>query len=329
MSGSGAPTRGWVLGAACVAAAACTPRQVPPGSAGRGPHDDGGAPVAALPQTSAAPLHRGTATAEPLGSGAAASAEAALPSEPAPRIAALQARLLTVTDFTSTEVPEGARPILADLKRASRDFLAAELARVDLARAAAEDVDRAVGDTARTAGIRWGAEGSSDTRPGLWSSSITRSGVNPRYLIAGYYFTVPCGNDGGYLVYDLRATGGAALLLTVGSADYDSIAGAFWQLSFAVPPPGSPQPFFFAATRVEPWCTSALRRLQLLVLRPGPSPETPAILVDETVPVHLKGTYGVAVGASLVTLSFSPDDPGKLERRRWSIGKAGASKLDR
>ena len=263
----------------------------------------------------------------PADAGVDASIEPSLPAEPGPRLAAIQARLLTVTDFTGTAVPARARPMLADLKRASRDFLAAELGRIDLAHTPVEDVDRTVNDAARDAGIRFGAEGSSDTRPGTWSSAITRSIKNPRYLVAGYYFAIPCGNDGGYLVYDLRAAGGPKLLLAVGSPDYDSIAGAFWQLAFAMPPPGAPEGFFFTAIRIEPWCTSALRHLQILVLRPTATPDAPAVLVDETVSLHLKGTHGVDVGAGQVSLSFTPDDPSKTERRRWSIGKSGAKRL--
>lgn len=243
-----------------------------------------------------------------------------LPTDPAERIAAAQSRLRD-TGFKDEAIPSAARPLVAAMKQASLELIRREVAKVDLAHVADDKVQAAIEDTARAAGVDVAVNGSTDVFG--WYVSVTRSKGNPRYTVIGYYYGLPCGYDAGYALYEAA---GSHLLLTLSSPESESTASMFWDLSFSLPPAGS-KDFFFVAKRITPGCQSALRRLQLIVLRPGATPEQPQRLVDEEVNFHLLGEYGLDVKAKEVKLTFTPDTPDGREVRRWRIDSTGASRI--
>jgi hypothetical protein len=137
---------------------------------------------------------------------------------------------------------------------------------------------------------------------------------------------VPCGSDGGYLVYDVVATP-PKLLLTVVSPDADSIEPMFWSLAYALPPPGSPRDFFFVLSRLTPWCQSAERRMQILALRPTSDPARPDVMLDATMNQHLLKPFALDVSSHSIVVET--DDGLNASKRRWRVKEGSAVELAR
>lgn len=255
--------------------------------------------------------------------------EPPLPTQHAPRLAELQRRIQAVDDYESEAIPAAAQPLLVDLRETSVALVQSVV--TDLAatcgprltRCRDQQIEQAIEQRAAAAGVQITPRGGAEWRNALWSPSATRSKVNPRYLVIGFYYAVPCGSDGGYLVYDLGSAP-ARLLLTLTSPAADTIEPMFWQLAFALPPPGNPQDFFFVAARINPWCQSAQRQMQLLVLKPTAKPREPAVLVDLTVGQHLQKPHRLDVNRDSILLET--DDGLNQETHRWVVQK-GKAKL--
>lgn len=260
-----------------------------------------------------------------------AGAPVPLPAQPSVRLAEVQRRLRAVHGFDSEAIPPAARSPLVELRRASVDFIATEIDTLAaalggrLAALADRDIESAIESAARAAGVEVAERGSSMSTNGLWAPSVTRSKRNPRYLVVGFYFAVPCGNDGGYLLYDIESSP-PKRILTVTSPDGESIEPMFWNLAFALPPPGRSQDLFFVVTRITPWCQSAARQLQLLALRPTGDPNVPEVMVDVTVGQHLLKPFRLDVGRGSILLET--DDGTTATVRRWVVkdGRAVAPK---
>jgi hypothetical protein len=250
-----------------------------------------------------------------------------LPTEPAPRLAELQRRLRAVPDFASETIPPAARPLLADLRQTSIALIRTEVERLMAARGGSlsgmgdKPIEQAIEAAALAAGVDVTKPGSQEGVNGLWNASVTRSRANPRCLVIGFYFAVPCGSDGGYLVYDI-ATTPSRLLLAIKAPDADTIEPLFWDLAFAVPPPGDPKEFFFVATRITPWCQSAARQLQLLAFKPTANPDAPEVLIDVTVSQHLQEPMRLDVERDSILLGTH--DGMQAETRRWKVRKGRA-----
>jgi hypothetical protein len=275
-------------------------------------------PTAAPPTTDSSP---------PAAPGSAPAAQ--LPADPAERIAELQRRLRGVP-ADDPALPAGVPALLDELKRASTALVAREIDAVaaahagDLRAVSESALVQAVEGAAHDAGVDVLHEGDAETMGG-WHVLVTRSKKDPRYLVANWELVIPCGSDGGLLVYELGA-GKTRLVMTLSSPTYEAVDGAFWQLSFALPPAGKPEDFFLTAVRVTPWCTSAMRRIQILVLRPGPTADAPVKLVDEELGFHLLHPYALDVGRGDVRLSAH--DGMAEQKRHWRIEPAGARLLE-
>jgi hypothetical protein len=248
---------------------------------------------------------------------------APLPDEPATRLAAIQRRLEAIADFHSEAIPEAARPLLAELKRTSSVFLrqtiaeraaahAGRIEQLDLSTLAAQ-----IAQQAHTAGANvLDLDGARDVT-GRWFVSATRSKVNPRYLVVGFGFQIPCGSDAGTLVYDLGAQPSRLLLALTSPDGADSIRPAYWNTNWALSPPGNRRDWLFALTRITPWCQSAGRMLQLRVVKPTDDPDAPETMLDIEVSQHLLKSYRLELDRRGLTLETH--DGIDAATRRWSI----------
>jgi len=217
----------------------------------------------------------------------------------------VQQRLSAIDSFVDEAIPPKARPWLVELRATSvamiRDVIARLAEGRGLAALSAEEIREALEEAAARAGVSLATVGEPFDGPnGQWIASVTRSKQNPRYLIVGFDFRIPCGSDGGFVVYD-RAARGAEPLLAITAPPSDTIEPSFYNATFAVPPAGDRGKFFFAVTRITPWCQSALRRMQLLVLAPSGDPLAPRRLIDSTQSHHLQKPYRLDVRGGTIT----------------------------
>ena len=88
--------------------------------------------------------------------------------------------------------------------------------------------------------------------------------------------------------------------------DYQSVSDARSTFEFGVTRPDDTGRFVVVATSVNPWCTSNWQRITYRVLRPGPAPYEPRVVLDRTEIIWLgdEPPYTLDVRDDRFTLSF-------------------------
>lgn len=95
-----------------------------------------------------------------------------------------------------------------------------------------------------------------------------------------------CGRDSSIYVY--RKHGKQWDLVIVQEAnDYTEVSGAQGSFVYAISPPDHQGQWFVVVTDVNPWCTSNWQSLRYKVLRAGPSPTQPQVLLSKRATTYL------------------------------------------
>jgi hypothetical protein len=96
------------------------------------------------------------------------------------------------------------------------------------------------------------------------------------------------------------------LILASEANDYDLVSGAQGTFQFGASWPDESGRFFVVTTSVNPWCSSNWQAITYRVLRPGPAPFEPRVLLSHTQSIWLgdEPPYRLEVGDDWFTLSF-------------------------
>ena len=130
-------------------------------------------------------------------------------------------------------------------------------------------------------------------------------------------FGVVCGSDTSLYVFQ-RQDNRWSLLIALDAGEYDSISAALGEFQYAVSQPESNGDFYVVTKNVNPWCTSNWQTLRYQVMRAGPSPMQPRVILQREEPVFLgNGDSGwLALSSSGFTLEYdSWQGLGEIVRR--------------
>jgi hypothetical protein len=116
---------------------------------------------------------------------------------------------------------------------------------------------------------------------------------------------VCCGEDTSLYLFK-REGSEWTLILADEVNGYPLISGARGRFEFGVSWPDDSGKFFVVATSVNPWCTSNWQAITYRVLRPGPTPYEPRVLLSRTQTIWLidEPPYRLDVRYNRFTLSF-------------------------
>ena len=230
-------------------------------------------------------------------------------------------------------VPAEVRPLFARLKRQLRDLVGAtldaqaaesdslpairsalvnELAAHQIAYDTPEIVTIS-GDEASLAE----ADAQDFTYGRLQQIAIDRPAGHNDLLVVTVRFAIVCGSDTSLYVFKKR-DGRWSLLIALEAGEYDSISGALGEFQYAVSQPENNGDFYVVTKSVNPWCTSNWQTLRYQVLRAGPSPTQPRVILRREEPVFLgNGDSGwLALSSSGFTLEYdSWQGLGEIVRR--------------
>jgi hypothetical protein len=120
---------------------------------------------------------------------------------------------------------------------------------------------------------------------------------------------VCCGEDTSLYLFKYE-DGGWKLNLADEKNDYDRIDGARRLFEFGVSWPDENNDIFVVTASVNPWCTSNWQSITYRVLRSGPEPCEPRVLLSRTQTIYLRGEdppYRLEVGDSSFKLRFYGD----------------------
>ena len=199
-------------------------------------------------------------------------------------------------------IPAEVKPLLAKLKRQLRDLLGAtlnaqgtetdslpairsvlvkELAAHQIAYDTPEIVTIS-GDEANVA--------EADTKDfaygRLQQIAIDKPSGHTDLLAVTVRFSVVCGSDTS--LYIFKKQGGRwSLLIEQDAGEYDSISDVLGEFQYAISQPENSGDFYVVTKSVNPWCTSNWQTLRYQVMRAGPSPTQPRVILQRDEPVFL------------------------------------------
>ncbi len=130
---------------------------------------------------------------------------------------------------------------------------------------------------------------------------------------------IQCGADASLFLFS-QGPDGWAPVLRWQAPPYAEVSGGFESFDYAVSPPDRQGRWFVAAKSIKPWCSSAWSSIRYAILRPGPSPSAPKVLLSRQDEIWYGGddTGTLKVGAADVDLRFhaSSIDSG-VHNRLW------------
>ena len=183
--------------------------------------------------------------------------------------------------------PPRVKPLLAELRRDVRDLVSDTLAASPPASTDPTRVQTEILKRLQEAGV--GLPGPlPDRKFGTVDITIERPSGHCDLLVAVTKLGVPCSLDNSLYVFG-QDRGGWNLVLSLEAQDYSKrykylrkrkwlpLQGA---LTYAISPPDKAGNWFLVAASVAEWCKYDLRGLKFEVVRPGPSPTSPKILLD-------------------------------------------------
>ncbi len=222
------------------------------------------------------------------------------------------ARLLTIANATYDpmdpgRVPPDASRAVVGLKNELRDLVAESIASFPVDRVEPWAVRKRVADALATAGIELGVERPDDveeTNP--WTVrevGIVRPPEHHDLLAALVTLDVPCAIDRSLYVFERGETSWSPVL-TLDSGPYGSVFAA-WELQYAISPPDVSGHWFVAAVAVHPWCSSTIGDKTFEIVRPGPDPASPDVLLRIRDSVRYTEPCEVDATRDTVTLRFT------------------------
>jgi len=195
---------------------------------------------------------------------------------------------------TSTVVPPDVRHLLTSLKHKLRDMILDTLntpgrenrtpREFNLAlKARIPRQDQQTDDSEKAEAYPYG---------GIARIEVLRPQGHRALLVATTTVGIECGGDTSLYIFR-RAEKRWKLTLALESNDYEYISGAQDVFRYAISPPDRQGDFFVVAAEVPPWCTSNWRTIRFRVLRVGPRPYEPKVILSETQDAYLGGDPAV------------------------------------
>jgi hypothetical protein len=180
----------------------------------------------------------------------------------------------------ANQVPPQARPLLQSLKQQLRDLIARSLENGP-ARDPAAVLSGALGPQ----GLQ--LDGDEPDHPALAGQHyaqtvrirVERPVNNPKLLTVETSIGIACGNDSSLYVFGAKGASWRNLL-ALEAVSYDDISGANGHLSFSISPPDRWGHWYALVARMSPQCASLWRPMTYEILRPGPDPWHPDVLLS-------------------------------------------------
>jgi len=167
-------------------------------------------------------------------------------------------------DEWATDIPPAARPLLARYKRHLRELAWAVVAQEGDPERAEARADRLFEEM----GVQ--DDGISFAYPNTGSDLIA----------ATVSMAIPCGSDTALYLFRREENRWRLILAREGSG-YKTVADALGVFGYGVSPADERGGFFVVTANVNPWCSSNWQSLRFDVLRPGPDPDHPRVLLRE------------------------------------------------
>jgi hypothetical protein len=222
------------------------------------------------------------------------------------------------TDSRETDIPAPAKPLLTTLKHQLRDLITNRL-RFEKRRVSTQQLQaRAIVDLSNL-GLIDNEEGyvivDSDyfdrgyDYGDIESITVTRPHDDFDWIAVTTTLGILCGADTSLYLFKYEDREWK-LILADEKNDYDSISDGRNFFEFGVSWPDKNKDFFVVTASVNPWCTSNWQSITYRVLRCGPQPYEPAVLLSRTQTIYLSAEdppYRLEVGDSSFRLRFYGD----------------------
>lgn len=225
------------------------------------------------------------------------------------------------TDSLDADIPVAAKPLLTTLKHQLRDFIANRL-RFEKRQVSTQQIQaRAIVDLSDF-GLIDDEEGSVFDRDQFekgydYGDIETITVTRPHYCVDLIAVTttlgICCGADTSLYLFKYEE-GEWKLNLADETNDYERIDGARRLFEFGVSWPDENNDVFVVTASVNPWCTSNWQSITYRVLRCGPAPYEPRVLLSRAQTIYLSAEdppFRLEVADSAFTLRFYGD---KYER---------------
>jgi hypothetical protein len=218
------------------------------------------------------------------------------------------------TDSYETNIPPAAKTLLATLKRQLRDLIGEVLAS-EGGEPGAQQIEARVIEDLRSFGVAVKEPGcvvvGMDYVDGGYDygqiHSITVTRPRPCFDLIAVTTTIGvcCGEDTSLYLFK-REDPRWNLILADEVNDYEFVSDARGTFEFGVSWSDDSGRFFVVATSVNPWCSSWWQSITYRVLRPGPTPFEPHVLLSRTQTIWLgdEPPYRLDVRDDAFTLSF-------------------------
>jgi hypothetical protein len=225
-----------------------------------------------------------------------------------------QLRAIEVPEFPSTDVPTPARVLLTQLKHQLRDLIAktlndpskqtltpGEIRAVILDRLQSEGVELKLVKP----GIQVGTDVDIDKYGLVQEIRMEHPSGQKELLAAVTTLQIPCGQDSSFYIFQ-HIDAGWKLILTQEANNYDQINGAQGSFDYAVSPADHAGNWFAVAVDINPWCTSVWQGIRYKVLRVGPTPDEPVVVLSrhEGVNLNFEPAYKLSIGNDGFRLLF-------------------------
>jgi hypothetical protein len=214
------------------------------------------------------------------------------------------------------DVPQAARPLLTQLKHGLRDLILDTINDPASSGVNPTQLTRSVLQKLEAVGVEVGGKDQPEYFGGISGLEIVQPPGHPGLRAATTTLYIPCGADTS--LYVLKQAGSQwTVMLAVESNDYAQVNGAQGDFGYGISKPDESGNWFLVTKYVHPWCTSRWHAIHYQVLRPGPSPTKPLVLLNHEVDNVTDQPDRLAVGKrgfTLVNVGGQSLDPAILER---------------
>jgi hypothetical protein len=186
------------------------------------------------------------------------------------------------------DVPQDARPLLTQLKHQLRDLIvhmlnAPQIQALDADRLTAEVLKELEGEHVPVGENRLPK---SQQYGGILDVKITRPKGNRDLLAATVTLQVPCSKGDTALYILKREPAGWQLVMAVESNNYPQVDGVQDHFEYVISPRDQQGDWYVVAAHIPGWCTSCFSVIDYQVLRPGPTPGAPKVLLKRDQDVY-------------------------------------------
>jgi len=204
----------------------------------------------------------------------------------------------------ANQVPPQARPLLQSLKQQLRNLIARSLEN-----GPAPDPAAVLRSALGPQGLH--LDGGDSDHSALASQHyaqtvsirMERPVNNPKLLTVETSIGIACGDDSSLYIFGAKGASWRNLL-ALEADSYDNISGANGHFSFSISPPGRSGHWYALAARMSPQCASLWRPMTYEVLRPGPDPWHPDVLLSGSETARWDHDLTTAAGLKTLQVHF-------------------------